>query len=145
AARYSLAHPDTKIKVRAYDTHAEAMVAHRAASAKGDAPDVFLMDHDDLARLEEDKAIRQVDDLLAERQVDFGDGYTRNGLEAFSSDAALQCMPLDVSPLVVYYNPKLIELDRIAEPGRNPVTQETGWGLEEFGKAALQPRARGVR
>ncbi len=108
AARYSLEHPGTKIEVRAYDTHAEAMTAHRAASAKNDAPDVFLMDHDDLAQLEEDEAIRQVDDLLAERQVDFGDGYTRNGLEAFSSDAALQCMPLDVSPLVVYYNPKLI-------------------------------------
>ena len=145
AARYSLEHPGTKVVVRAYDTHAEAMAAHRAASAKNDAPDVFLMDHDDLARLEEDKAIRQLDDLLAERQVDFGDGYTRNGLEAFSSDAALRCMPLDVSPLVVYYNPRLIELDRIAEPGRNPVTQETGWGLEEFGKAALQARAPGVR
>ena len=145
AARYSLERPGTKVEVRAYASHAEAMAAHRTAAARGEAPDVFLMDHDDLARLEEDNAIRQVDDLLAERQVDFGDGYTRNGLEAFSSDAALRCMPLDVSPLVVYYNPRLIELDRIAEPGRNPVTQETGWSLEEFGRAALQARAPGVR
>ena len=94
---------------------------------------------------DEDKAIRRVDDLLAEREVDFGDGYTRNGLEAFSSDAALQCMPLDVSPMVVYYNPKLIELDQIAEPGRNPVSQEDGWSLDEFRRAALQPRVPGVR
>ena len=43
--------------------------------------------------LTEEKAVRRVDDLLAEREVDFGDGYTRNGLEAFSADAALQCMP----------------------------------------------------
>ena len=78
--------------------------------------------------------------------MDFGDGYTRNGLEAFSADAALQCMPLDVSPLVVYYNPRLIELDQIAEPGRNPVAQENdGWSLEEFGAAAQQPRRPGVR
>ena len=93
------------------------MAAFRASSAEGDPPDVFLMDHDDLAGLSEDDAVRRVDDLLAAREVDFGDGYTRNGLEAFSVDAALQCMPLDVSPLVVYFNPRLIELDRIAEPG----------------------------
>ena len=38
----------------------------------------------------------------------------------------------DVSPLVVYFNPKLIELDRIAEPGAKPVTQDDGWSMEEF-------------
>jgi multiple sugar transport system substrate-binding protein len=145
AARFTVAHPDTKIEVQPYATHAKAMAAFRAASLRGEPPDVFLMDHDDLAGLDADKAVRRVDDLLAARQVDFGDGYTRNGLEAFSADASLQCMPLDVSPLVVYFNPKLIELDRISEPGRSPVTQERGWNLEEFGKAALQPRRPGVR
>ena len=103
------------------------------------------MDHDDLARPRPDKAIRRVDDLLAEREVDFGDGYTRNGLEAFSADAALQCMPLDISPMVVYYNPRLIELDQIAEPGSSPVTQKDGWSLDEFALAAAQPRRPGVR
>ena len=54
-------------------------------------------------------------------------------------------MPLDVSPLVVYFNPQLIELDRIAEPGRNPVTQEDGWNSRSSARAALQPRRPGVR
>ncbi len=145
AAAYTVAHPKTKIVVEDYPTHNEAMAAYESAAEKGDPPDLFLMDHDDLAGLTQDKAVRRVDDLLAEREVDFGDGYTRNGLEAFSRDAGLQCMPLDVSPLVVYYNPKLIELDRIAEPGRNPVSQEGGWSLEEFGRAALQARRPGQR
>jgi multiple sugar transport system substrate-binding protein len=145
AARYTLEHPETKVEVKPYGTHAEAMAGLRASTAEGNPPDLFLMDHDDLAGLAQEKAVRRVDDLLAEREVDFGDGYTRNGLEAFSSDAALQCMPLDVSPLVVYFNPKLIELDRIAEPGRNPVTQEDGWNLDEFRRGALQARRPGVR
>ncbi len=145
AARYTVQNPGVKIVVEPYPAHDAAMAGLRAAVDGGDPPDVFLMDHDDLASLSEEKAVRRVDDLLAERQVDFGDGYTRGGLEAFSADAALQCMPLDVSPLVVYFNPRLIELDRIAEPGRNPVTQEDGWTLEEFGRAALQPRSPGVR
>jgi multiple sugar transport system substrate-binding protein len=145
AARFMVDHPKVKVKIRPYATHEEAMGALRRSTEKGDAPDVFLMDHDDLSGLEDTKAVRRVDDLLAEREVDFGDGYTRNGLEAFSADAALQCMPLDVSPMVVYYNPKLIELDRIADPGSRPVTQESGWSLDEFATAALQPRRPGVR
>jgi multiple sugar transport system substrate-binding protein len=145
AATYTVQHPGTRVVVEDYANHAAAMTAFRAAEAKGDPPDLFLTDHDDLAGLAEEDAVRRVDDLLAAREIDFGDGYTRNGLEAFSADAALQCMPLDVSPLVVYYNPKLIELDQIAEPGRNPVTQKDGWSLEEFRRGALQARSPGVR
>ena len=146
AANYTVRNPDTKVVVQGYSSHEEAMAAFRSASANGDPPDLFLMNHDDLAGLASARAVRRVDDLLAQREVDFGDGYTRNGLEAFSSDAALQCMPQDVSPLVVYYNPKLIELDKIAEPGRNPVAQENGgWSLEEFRRGAQQARRPGVR
>ena len=145
AARYTVAHPTEKIVVHAYATHDQAMAALRAATNRGDPPDLFLVDHDDLAGLSQDKAVRRVDDLLAQREVDFGDGYTRSGLEAFSADAALQCMPADVSPLVVYYNPKLIELDTLAQPGHNPVSQQNGWSLDEFAAAALQPRGPGVR
>lgn len=145
AARYTVSHPTVKVVVEAYADHDEAMTAYRRSQADGGPPDLFLMDHDDLAGLAKEKAVRRVDDLLAAREIDFGDGYTRNGLEAFSADAALQCMPSDVSPLVVYFNPKLIELDLIAELGRNPVTQKDGWSLEEFGRAALQARRPGVR
>jgi multiple sugar transport system substrate-binding protein len=54
-------------------------------------------------------------------------------------------MPVDVSPLVVYYNPRLIELDQIAAEGRDEVTAERGWNISEFGLAAAQPRRPGVR
>jgi multiple sugar transport system substrate-binding protein len=145
AADFTVQHDGVKVVVKDYPTHDDAMVALQKARAAGDPPDLFLMDHDDLAGLTEEKAVRRVDDLLAEREVDFGDGYTRNGLEAFSADAALQCMPIDVAPMVVYYNPKLIELDRINDPGSKPVTQEGGWSLDQFSRAALQPRRPGVR
>ncbi len=145
AADFTAEHPDTVVNVQPYDTHAEAMRALEDARARGEAPDLFLMDRDDMAALHEDGALRRVDDLLAERQVDFGDGYTRSGLAAFSADSALQCMPADISPLVVYYNPRLIDLSLVAEPGANPVDQENGWGLDEFARAALQPRRPGTR
>ncbi len=145
AARFRLENLDTKVELKRYSTHDEALAALRTAREEGSPPDLFLIDRDDLAELAAADAVRRVDDLLAQREVDFGDGYTRSGLAAFSAESALQCMPFDVSPLVVYYNPKLIELDAIAEPGDNPVSQEDGWSLEEFGRAALQPRKPGVR
>ncbi len=145
AARHTRSHPGTRVDVQAYANHDEAMAARRTATAAGDPPDLFLMDRDDLVELAEDRAIRRVDDLLAAREVDFGDGYTRNGLEAFSAESALQCMPSDISPLVVYYNQRLIDLTQVAEPGRNPVSPERGWSMEEFGRAALQARGPGIR
>lgn len=145
AADYTAEHPGTVVNVQPYDTHDEAMTALTQARARGEAPDLFLMNNQDLASLDGDGDLRRVDDLLAEREVDFGDGYYRNGLEAFSAESALKCMPVDVSPMVVYYNPRLIDLSRVAEPGRNPVSAEDGWSMDEFRAAALQARGPGVR
>jgi multiple sugar transport system substrate-binding protein len=145
AASYTAQHPDVQVSVDAYASHAEAMAAYQKERDAGDPPDVFLMDRDDLATLQQEKALRRVDDLLTDREIDFGDSYSRPGLEAFSDEASLQCFPEDVSPMVIYYNPKLIELDAIADPGSRPVTQDTGWSLADFAKAAAQPRRPGVR
>lgn len=134
-----------EVEVVTYPNNARAMAGLSAARAAGDPPDLFLADRNDLAVLQSSEAIRRVDDLLAAREVDFGDGFSRRGLEAFGQDAALQCMPVDVSPLVVYYNPQLIDLTEIAEEGGTPITQERGWRLEEFARAASQPRSPGVR
>ena len=145
AADFGATHPDTVVKVESYATHDAALAAVRAATDKGDPPDLFQIDGDDLPALTADKQVHRVDDLLSDREVDFGDGYTRSSLEAFSSDSALQCMPTDVSPLVVYYNTRLIDLSLAAEPDHRPVTQETGWTLDEFTRAALLARHPGVR
>ena len=52
--------------------------------------------------------MQPVDELLEQRGVQFGDNYQRIGLEAFAADSALQCMPNDVSPYVVFYNKRLL-------------------------------------
>lgn len=142
---FTAKHPQTRIKVEHYATHAQALAAVTAATDRGDPPDLFQIDGDDLPGLIADKAVHRVDDLLTQRQVDFGDGFSRSSLEAFSSDSALQCMPTDVSPLVVYYNTRLIDLSLAADPDRRPVTQETGWTLEEFARVAALAAHPGIR
>jgi multiple sugar transport system substrate-binding protein len=145
AADFSAAHPDTVVNVRPYDTHDEAMAALAKEDADGQAPDAFLAGLEDVPGLVQSKSIRRVDELLAERHVDFGDGYQRDPLEAFSADDALQCMPVDVSPLVVYFNTDLVHLPALTTLDQRQITAESGWSLDQFAAAARQATRSGVR
>jgi multiple sugar transport system substrate-binding protein len=147
AADFSAEHPDTIVNVRPYDTREQADEALAQQRKAGTAPDAFLASLDDLPGLVQAKAVRQLDELLGARHVDFGDGYQRDSLEAFSADDALQCMPVDVSPLVVYFNRDLVSLAGLTGPGERPITPEGGWTIDQFKAAAEQAtrgRVRGV-
>ncbi len=145
AADFSAKNPDTVVNIRPYDTHEALTTALDDKLAAGTPPDAFLVDQSDLTWLRESKAISRLDGLLAERGVDFGDGYQRDALEAFSADNGLQCMPVDASPLVVYYNTSLVNLAQLTEPGDSPVNAQTGWNVDQFEAAARQSVRPGVR
>ena len=46
--------------------------------------------------------------MLEERDVQFGDDHQRVALAELSANAALQCMPAEMSPLVLYANEDLL-------------------------------------
>lgn len=123
-----------------------------AALRKGDVPDVFMVSRDDLAWLLEEDLTQPVDELLDERGVDFGDGYSRDGLQAFSADNRLQCMPYGISPMVIFYNTEMVDFEKMERRGL-PVplnafdTEESTqtWSFESFAAAArfaARPRAK---
>jgi len=128
-----------KVKIKSYASHDELA----AALASGDVPDVFQVNRGDLAVLRDQELNRPIGDLLDERDVDFGDGYSRPALEAFSGDRKLQCMPYGISPMVIYYNPDLVDFEAMAERGLDvptvdyeDLTKRPTWTLEQFQAAA---------
>ena len=127
---------EVEIEVTAYPTHGALLDAIK----QGDVPDVFLADRSDLAYLLEEKVTQPIGERLDERDVDFGDDYSRAALEAFAFDRDLQCMPYGISPLVVYYNTALVDFDLMAERGLEVPNLSTDarlrWSLEEFRVAA---------
>lgn len=145
AADFSAKHPDTVVNVRPYDSEQQAEAALAKEQAAGDPPDAFLTGLDQVPSLVQAKAVRRLDELLGARHVDFGDGFQRDALQAFSSDNALQCMPVDVSPLVVYYNTDLIDLAGLTALGQPPITADSGWNVDQFAAAARQATRAGVR
>ncbi|WP_168929645.1 extracellular solute-binding protein [Nocardioides sp. GY 10127] len=98
----------------------------------GDVPDIYLASRRDLAWLLDHDLTKPVDELLDERFVDFGDDYSRDALEAFSSDRRLQCMPTTVDPQVVYYNTDLIDFEEMAAKGKDvPSDPYTSWTFDQ--------------
>jgi multiple sugar transport system substrate-binding protein len=99
-------------------------------------PDVFLVSRRDLRWFTERGLTRPVDTLLDERGVDFGDVYSRDALEAFSSDSRLQCMPYGVSPQVVFYNEDLVDFPRMELRGLDVPADHRRWNWDQFVAAA---------
>ncbi|MDP9823353.1 extracellular solute-binding protein [Nocardioides massiliensis] len=138
--------PDVEVELVTFPDHDTAMAAYDKRRGDGKpTPDVFLIEHADLPVLLEREWIQPVDALLGERGVDFGDGYQREGMTAFSADLGLQCMPHDVSPMVVYYNTDLVDLSTIGEDPDSAPTPADGWTFEQFAEAARSVSTRRVK
>lgn len=145
AESFTNAHPEIRVEVEKSRSAAQAHKKLQGQIATGDAPDVFVASNEQAAGLAAADQVQPVDQLLEERGLAFGDSYQRLGLEAFSAEQALQCMPYDVSPLVVFYHPGLVPFRRLIEQGDEPITPETGWTWDQFAKAARLMSGDGVK
>ena len=90
--------------------------------AGGNAPDVFLVNFREYSQFVVRGAIEPIENHLED--VDLS-AYYEPPLEAFTYDGALQCMPQNISSLVVYYNRALFEGAGLKRP-------KAGWTWEEF-------------
>jgi multiple sugar transport system substrate-binding protein len=145
AAAYTEEHPNVTVRVEAAADAVTAQDRLDRGFTAGTAPDLFLTDQTELPALVAAQRVQPVDELLEERGVQFGDNYERLGLEAFASESALQCMPNDVSPYVVFYNKRLLVPRTLVEPGEEPPSAETGWRWDQFAAAAQQMSGGGVK
>jgi multiple sugar transport system substrate-binding protein len=145
AAAYMREKPNVTVKVEAFGDPVTARVRLNGHFADGTAPDVFLTDSTALPSLVSQERVQPVDELLEARGVQFGDAYERLGLEAFAANSALQCMPSDVSPYLIFYNKRLLRPESLAAKGEDPPTAETGWTWEEFATAARRMSRNGVK
>jgi multiple sugar transport system substrate-binding protein len=123
-----------QVRQKSWDTHEEM---REAIESGADVPDVFLASRSDLRWLLENNYTQPVDELLDERGIPFGDGYSRDAIQAFSADDRLQCMPYAVSPMVIYYNTDLVDFERMRARGLDaPEIDATSWSFEQFSAAA---------
>ena len=99
-------------------------------------PDVFLLDQTYLPEFVDPPLLTPLDEPLEKRGLQFGDDYQRVALTAMSADAALQCMPAEVSPLVVYYNRDLLPRRQLAAAGVTLPHSADTWTWDDFAATA---------
>jgi multiple sugar transport system substrate-binding protein len=138
-------HPDVKVVVSHQPDAAHAAEHLQQQYDAGDPPDVFLVDHEQLPTLVAQGRVQPVDELLEQRGVLFGDTFARIGLEGFSADSALQCMPHDVSPLVTFYNTRLLDPRTLATQDTPAPSAEDGWTWDQLTTAAQRIAHGGVK
>ncbi|GAA5146080.1 sugar ABC transporter substrate-binding protein [Nocardioides marinquilinus] len=113
-------------------------------------PDIYLVARRDLQFVIDNELNEPLFELLEARDLSLGDEYSQRAIEGFSADDDLQCMPYSVSPMVIYYNKRLVDFDLMRERGLPaPEDELEGWTFEEFAAAATfasRPRtgARGL-
>lgn len=142
---YNVEHTTVEVELVTWADESEAT----RAVEQGTVPDVFLLGRQDLPAMREADLNQPVSDLLDERNIDFGDGYQRVGLQAFSGDSVLQCMPHGTAPMVIYYNTDLVDFERMARRGLSVPEPGGRWNFAQFSEAAefaTRPRrnSRGV-
>ena len=107
------------------------------AFTSGDAPDVFLINYRQYAPFVQRGAVQPVGPLIEEAGVDTAD-YYEEPLRAFTYDGALQCMPQNISSLVVYWNRALFTQAGVPAP-------KAGWSWDEFVTTAKALTSDGVK
>jgi multiple sugar transport system substrate-binding protein len=147
ASAYMQEKPEVTVDVEATGSRSAAEAKLDKQFVAGTAPDLFLTDATALPSLVADSRVQPVDELLEERDVQFGDNYERLGLEAFAAEDKLQCMPTDVSPYVVFYNRRLLGATPLSTSVDRPLEPARGWWWGTFVEAARQmtdPSVKGV-
>ncbi|CAN5612976.1 hypothetical protein BH20ACT23_BH20ACT23_20300 [soil metagenome] len=98
--------------------------------SNGNPPDVFLINFREYSQYVARGAVDAVGPYLDENGVDAAD-YYHQPMEAFTYDGELQCMPQNISSLVVYYNTKLLKEAGLERPRED-------WDWDEFRRYAVE-------
>lgn len=129
--------PNVTVTVHTFPDADTAAAQALDALELGAGPDVFLADQESLPALVATGALQPVDRLLEARGVEFGDDHQRVALTSMSADSRLQCMPAEMSPLVVYLNTRLVPRRQLAADGVTvPRGVNTSWSWQDFNTTA---------
>lgn len=129
ASDFEDANPNVTVRLVEIPEKDDHLTRLASSFASGEPPDVFLVNFREYSQFVVRGAVEPVAPLLEEREVDLT-AYFEPPIDAFTFDGELQCMPQNISSLVVYYNEDLFDAAGVAPP-------EDGWTWEDFRATAI--------
>ncbi len=125
---YHKRHPGEKVELVAVAKKDDHLARLATSFAAGRPPDVFLINYREYAQFVARGALTPAGPLLTRQGVRMADYYPQP-VAAFTYRGALQCMPQNISSLVVYYNRALFDRAGVDHPA-------AGWSWAEFAATA---------
>ncbi|HEX2196177.1 MAG TPA: sugar ABC transporter substrate-binding protein [Actinomycetota bacterium] len=135
ADEFTKQNPDVEVEVIEIPEKDEHLARLATSFAGGNPPDVFLVNFREYSQFVVRDAVEPIEEHLGDVDLD---AYYEPPLEAFTYDGALQCMPQNISSLVVYYNKTLFDRAGLKRP-------KEGWTWEDFRQTALALTGGDVR
>jgi multiple sugar transport system substrate-binding protein len=127
AQQFQQQHPGIEVEVVEVAEKDDHLARLATSFSGGNPPDVFLVNFREYSQFVVRGAIEPIAHHL--EGVDTS-AYYEPPLEAFTYDGTLQCMPQNISSLVVYYNKALFESAGLKRP-------KEGWTWDDFRATAL--------
>lgn len=124
AAAFEKANEGTKVQVVAVPSKGDHLARLTTSFASGNPPDVFLVNFREYTQFVARGSVDAVGPRLEDAGVDLGE-YYEQPVEAFTYRDQLQCMPQNISSLVVYYNRAVFAAAGVPEPA-------AGWSWQDF-------------
>jgi multiple sugar transport system substrate-binding protein len=126
---FEKANPDISVKMVPIAEKDDHLAKLTTSFSGGTPPEIFLVNFREYSQFVVRGALEPVESHLPDVDVDLGD-YYEPPVEAFTYDGEVQCMPQNISSLVVYYNQKLFKEADLEAP-------EEGWSWEDFRQTAI--------
>jgi multiple sugar transport system substrate-binding protein len=126
---YMAANPDVKINTDEVPSQPDHLVKLATSFAAGDPPDVFVIDYRRYGLLQNAGVIEPVESYLDKSMVIKATDFYTKPLEPFTVNGQLQCLPMNMSSLEVYYNKDLFDKAKVPYP-------KEGWTWDDMLNAA---------
>jgi multiple sugar transport system substrate-binding protein len=124
------ANPAVNVKTTAVPSQPDHLVKLATSFAAGDPPDVFVIDYRRYGLLQNSGVVEPVEPYLEKSTVIKKSDFYNAPLQPFTVDGALQCIPMNMSSLEVYYNKDLFDRAHVPYP-------KDGWTWDDFLNAAI--------
>lgn len=115
-ADYEAAHTGAAVKLDVVPSQGDFMTKLSASLTGGSAPDVFLINYRRYAQFADAGTLEPLAERATDSDVIDLDTFYDVPLEAFTWNGELQCLPFNMSSLVVYYNRTLFEQQGVPLP-----------------------------
>lgn len=119
------ANPGVKMNTEAVPSQPDHLLKLATSFAAGNPPDVWVIDYRRFGLLQNAGVVQPAEKYIGQSSMIHKDDFYAKSLKPFTVNGQLQCVPMNMSSLEVYYNKDLFDRAKVPYP-------KDGWTWNDF-------------